>query len=150
MVMVKAQLRPLGFGNTHTADPPRVVGCNPHCGLRRFRNAEIAGLPRKATNLGLNFAILRSKAGRAAVKSSLLRWAALTVGRATAEVIPQPRSSSRCASCGSSCLEVKPARYSTRQKRFVRFAKMKSGCCRSHSRINSAKYNLQRIRNYVR
>src|SRR5271170_1037860 len=67
MPMVNAQFSPLGLGNTHTADPPNVVGCNPHARSRRFRNTEHAGFPRNARYLGLYFAILRSNTGRAAM-----------------------------------------------------------------------------------
>src|SRR4051794_39006017 len=82
MPMVKAQLRPLGLGNTQTADPPSVVGCNPQAILRWFRKTETAGFPRNARYLGLNLTILRSKAGRAAMKSARRSCVALTVGRA--------------------------------------------------------------------
>jgi hypothetical protein len=67
MPMVNAQFRPLGLGNTQTADPPSVVGCNPHERSRWFRNTEHAGFPRNARYLGLYFVILRSKTGRAAM-----------------------------------------------------------------------------------
>ena len=90
MPMVNAQFSPLGLGNSQTADPPIVVGCNPHERSRWFRNTEHAGFPRNAMYLGLYLAILRSKAGRAAMNSARLRSVALTVARATADVIPQP------------------------------------------------------------
>jgi len=55
MPMVNAQFRPLGFGNTQTADPPKVVGCNPHEMSRRIRNTEHAALPKNVRYLGLYF-----------------------------------------------------------------------------------------------
>src|SRR5271165_1783755 len=110
MPMVKAQFRPLGLGNTQTADPASVVGCKPHEMSRWFRNTETAGFPRNARYLGLYLAILRSKTGRAAMKSARRRCVALTVGRATADVSPHPYSSKRGASSGSNCRVVKPAR----------------------------------------
>jgi len=67
MPTVNAQFRPLGLGNTQTADPPNEVGCNPHERLGWLRNTEDAGFPRNARYLGLYFAILRSKSGRAAM-----------------------------------------------------------------------------------
>jgi len=39
------------LGNTQTADPPNVMGCNPHGRLRWLRNTEDAGFPRNARYL---------------------------------------------------------------------------------------------------
>ncbi|MGD0730666.1 MAG: hypothetical protein ABR956_05340 [Terracidiphilus sp.] len=65
--MLNARFRPLGLGNTQTATPRSVVGCNPHDRSFWFRNTEHAGLPKNASYLGLYFAILRSNAGSAAM-----------------------------------------------------------------------------------
>src|SRR4051812_10026035 len=100
MLMVNAKFRPLGLGRTQTTDPPNVAGCNPQPISRWFKNTEAAGLPRNAMYLGLYFATLRSKGVRAAMKSARLRSAAPAVGRATAEVIPNPSFSNEWADSG--------------------------------------------------
>ena len=121
---VKLLLSPLGLGRIQAVVSANSCGYKPQPTSDLPIMAEKARFPRKAITRGAYRRIFASNAGRACLNSPGRTSSARLVGRRTTAVMPQPYSSNRCSSCGCSRTPVKPARYSTGQKRLFRFEKL--------------------------